>query len=373
MACQSTLETQMTMTPLPYTPTAEDLRDDEDAIVSELNETFDQILETTSKDYGHAVRAVHAKAHAILEGEFTVAPGLPAELAQGLFATPGTHRAYLRISTNPGDILDDAISVPRGIALKILGVGGERLPGAEGETQDFIMINGPVFTVPNAKKFVGNLKLLAKTTDRAEGAKVAASKMFQVVNAALGAVGLESTKLAGLGGAPQVDPLGETYFSVTPFRYGAYIAKFRLRPLSPGLTALTGTSIDTKGRPNAIREMLREEMTAIDGEWAFEVQLQRDADKQPIEDASVEWKEDEAPFVQVATLRMPAQDSWDEGKVNAVDEGMRFSVWTGLAAHRPLGNINRARRDTYRHSADFRAATNGCPLHEPAQSGIAAG
>ncbi len=27
--------------------------------------------------------------------------------------------------------------------------------------------------------------------------------------------------------------------------------------------------------------------------------------------------------------------------VQAVDEKMRFSVWTGLAAHRPLGNINR--------------------------------
>jgi hypothetical protein len=45
---------------------------------------------------------------------------------------------------------------------------------------------------------------------------------------------------------------------------------------------------------------------------------------------------------------------------------MRFSVWTGLAAHRPLGNINRARRDTYRHSADYRASTNRCPIHEPA-------
>jgi catalase len=352
--------------PLPYTPDAENLREHEAATVSQLNDTFDEILETTSQDYGHAVRAVHAKAHGILEGEFRVLPGLPPELAQGLFAVPRSHRAILRISTNPGDILDDAISVPRGIALKLLDVAGERLPGAEGETQDFIMINGPVFTVPNAEKFAGNLKLLAKTTDRAEGAKVATSKVLQVINSALGSVGLESTKLASMGGAPQVDPLGETYFSVTPFRYGEYIAKFRLRPLSPALTALTGTTIDTKHRRDAIRETVREEMAGIDGEWAFEVQLQRDADKQPIEDAAVEWKEEDAPFLQVATLSMPPQDSWDEAKVRAVDEGMRFSVWTGLAAHRPLGNINRARRDTYRHSADYRASTNRCPIHEPA-------
>ena len=30
-----------------------------------------------------------------------------------------------------------------------------------------------------------------------------------------------------------------------------------------------------------------------------------------------------------------------------------------------IGYINRARRDTYRHSADFRARVNGCPYHEP--------
>lgn len=351
--------------PLPYTPDAENLREHEAATVSQLNDTFDEILETTSQDYGHAVRAVHAKAHGILEGEFRVLPGLPPELAQGLFAVPRSHRAILRISTNPGDILDDAISVPRGIALKLLYVAGERLPGAEGETQDFIMINGPVFTVPNAEKFAGNLKLLAKTTDRAEGAKVATSKVLQVINSALGSVGLESTKLASMGGAPQVDPLGETYFSVTPFRYGEYIAKFRLRPLSPALTALTGTTIDTKHRRDAIRETVREEMAGIDGEWAFEVQLQRDADKQPIEDAAVEWKEEDAPFLQVATLSMPPQDSWDEAKVRAVDEGMRFSVWTGLAAHRPLGGVNRVRRPVYDHSADYRRRFNGCPMHEP--------
>ncbi len=42
-----------------------------------------------------------------------VKPGLPPELAQGLFATPGTHKAFMRLSTNAGDILPDAVSLPR--------------------------------------------------------------------------------------------------------------------------------------------------------------------------------------------------------------------------------------------------------------------
>lgn len=352
--------------PIPFTPEVEILREDEAGTIAKLNESFDEILETTHADYDHAVRAVHAKAHAVLEGTLTIDDTLPREFAQGLFAAPGSHKVYARISTNPGDILDDAVALPRGFALKVLDAVGERLPGAEGTTQDFIMVNGPVFLVPHAEKFAGNLKLLAKTTDRAEGAKVGLSKVLQAVNGALGAIGLDSPKLGNLGGAPQVDPLGETYFSVTPFRYGDFIAKFRLRPLSPALTALTGETIDTKDRPNAIRETVREEMAAINGEWAFEVQLCRDLEKQPVEDPTVEWKEEEAPFVQVGTLRLPYQDSWAAERVEKVDEAMRFSVWTGLAAHQPLGNINRARRDTYRHSADFRAAANRCPIHEPA-------
>jgi catalase len=348
-----------------YNADLEAHRDDEAETVAELNETFDKILQTTNADYGHAVRAVHAKAHGILEGSFTIAEQLPDDLAQGLFSRLGVHKALVRLSTNAGDILDDSIALPRGLALKVLDVEGDRLAGAEGTSQDFVMINGPVFLVPNAKKFASSLKLLAKTTDRAEGAKVALSKVLQGINGALGAVGLASPKLGSLGGAPQVDPLGETYYSVTPFRYGEYIAKFRLRPSNAATTSLTGRKVATKDDPDAIRTQVREEMARIDGEWAFEVQLCRDLEKQPVEDPTVEWKEADAPFVQVATLRIARQDSWDEARVHAVEEETRFSVWTGLAAHQPLGDINRARRDTYRHSADFRAEANRCPIHEP--------
>jgi catalase len=277
-----------------FNSSVESRHEDEAATVDELNETFDTILTRTNDDYGHAVRAVHAKAHGVLEGTFTIENTLPPELAQGLFAKPGVHKAIVRLSTNAGDILDDSIALPRGLALKVLDVDGERLAGAEGTVQDFVMINGPVFTVPNAKKFAGNLKMLAKTTDKAEGSKVVLSRLLQAINGALGAVGLESSKLASLGGAPQVDPLGETYFSVTPFRYGEYIAKFRLRPLSPALTSLTGTKVDTKDNPDAIRDLVRQDMRRVDGEWAFEVQLCRDSKKQPVEDATVKWKEADA-------------------------------------------------------------------------------
>lgn len=351
--------------PLRYTPDLERPQPDEAATIAQLNEQFDIVLETTAEDYGHAVRAVHAKAHAILEGTLTIDDGLPPELAQGLFAAPGEHKVLMRISTNPGDILDDAISLPRGLAIKVFDVDGERLPDAEGRTQDFIMVNATAFQAKTADAFLGNLKLLARTTDKAEGGKKALSAVLRGVSSALGAVGIESATINTLGGAPNVDPVGETYYSATAYRYGDHVAKFSVAPIAPGLIERTGAIIDASEDRDAIRHTVRDELRSIAGEWEFRVQLARDAARQPVEDATVEWDEAEAPFVRVGTIRTPVQDSWDEARVAEVNERLRFSIWTGLAAHRPLGNINRARRDTYRHSAGFRQRVNGCPIHEP--------
>ena len=223
--------------PVRYSHDVETLRDDESETIEGLNKAFNTILNTVAQEDGHAVRSVHAKSHGILRGRLTVAQGLPPELAQGLFAHPGEHEVYMRLSTNAGDILPDAIGLPRGLAIKVLDAEGERLAGAEGQAQDFIMVNGPVFQAKNAHAFLGSLKQLAATTNKGEGAKVALSQVLQGVNKALTAVGVESPKIQGLGGAPNVDPLGETYYSVTPFRYGDYIAKFSLVPISPDLAA----------------------------------------------------------------------------------------------------------------------------------------
>ena len=171
----------MTNSPVPYRADVETPQSHELETVQQLNHAFDQILNRTAEDYGHAVRSVHAKSHGVLDGELSVEAGLPPELAQGLFATPGTHKVLIRMSTNAGDVLPDAISLPRGLAMKVFDVTGERLPGSEGTAQDFIMINGKVFIAPTAEKFLGNLKLLAKTTDRLEGTKKAVSATLRGV------------------------------------------------------------------------------------------------------------------------------------------------------------------------------------------------
>ena len=356
----------MPAAPVRFSPDLDHAKPEERETIRQLEEQFDHIQETTLKDFGNPIRAVHAKAHGIARGTLTVADGLAPELAQGLFARAGRYEAIARISTNPGDILDDAISVPRGFALKVIGVEGERLPGSEGDrTQDFVMASGPAFAAPTADKFLANLKMLAKTTDKAEGLKTALSAVLRPVAAGLKAVGAESPMLTQLGGAPQVHPLGEIYYSQSAFRYGEYMAKFALFPVSKELVGLTGTTVNTSGRPDALREVVNAGLIEHGGVWELRVQLCRDLEKQPIDDPTIEWKADDTPYQTVATLTVEPQIGWTPLESTKTEQALAYNIWHGLAAHQPLGNINRARQETYKRAADFRGHHSGCPIHEP--------
>jgi hypothetical protein len=91
-------------------------------------------------------------------------------------------------------------------------------------------------------------------------------------------------------------------------------------------------------------------------EAAFDllVQPQLDARRTPIEDASAEWREQDSPYVPVARIRIPAQSIDDAAKA-ARCEASAFNPWHCPPEHRPLGNMNRARREIYRAMADYRA------------------
>ncbi|WP_137786591.1 catalase family protein [Sphingomonas sp. 3P27F8] len=357
----------MTASPVRYSDAVEKPIDNEEQVHRDLIDTMRSITETTSQDYGHAVRSVHAKAHGILSGELEIDGALPPELAQGLFAGAGRYRVLMRFSTNPGDLLDDSVSAPRGLALKILDVEGERLPDSAGETtQNLILVNAPAFAAPDAKAFLGSLKQLAATTDKAEWAKKLLSATLRGVENAIEAVGGKSAMISTMGGTPITHPLGDSYYSQVPFRYGDHIAKFALVPVSPNLTQLTGDRVNTTDRPDALREVIRETIIEQGGTWELRVQLNTDLEKMPVEDASVEWDEERSPYRTVGRITVEPQMSLGTDLAGVVDEQTFFSPWHGLAAHRPLGSVNRSRRQAYEMSAEFRAKFNGCPMHDTA-------
>jgi hypothetical protein len=116
--------------------------------------------------------------------------------------------AFSLSAFNAGDILPDGSGLPRGIAVNVLNVEGDRLPG--GTARDFVMVNGRAFQAKVAEKFLSSLKILAKTTDRLEGTKKVGSAALRGLRDVFEAVGA-TPRAAALGGAPNVEPPGENY------------------------------------------------------------------------------------------------------------------------------------------------------------------
>ncbi|HEV7817424.1 MAG TPA: catalase family protein [Janthinobacterium sp.] len=360
------MDTRAPVSPIVYEPAFEVQEKDEAEAQDGLLKTLHSISETTYKDSGHAIRSVHAKSHGLLRGQLQVLDNLPPVLAQGIFSGPGIYPVMMRLSTIPGDILDDSVSTPRGLSVKVIGVDGARLPGSEHDvTQDFVLVNGPVFAVPTAKKFLGNLKLLAATTDKAPGLKKILSAVLRGTERALEAVGGESLTLKTLGGHPQTHILGETFYSQAPILFGPYMAKVAVAPVSSELTALTKAPLNVNGKPNGLREAVVDFFRQTGAVWELRVQLCTDLEKMPIEDASVEWPEDISPYATVARITAGPQTAWSEARSRAVDDGMSFTPWHGVSAHRPIGSIMRVRKAAYEMSARFRAERNGTVMVEP--------
>jgi len=352
--------------PLRYDSSLERPEDDEAGTIHSLLEALQKINETTFRDNNHGLRSVHAKSHGLLTGELRVLEGLPPELAQGLFAQAGTYPVVMRFSTVPGDLLDDKVSTPRGLAIKLIGVQGDRAAGSEGDaTQDFVMVNGPVFGTKDARHFLNSLKLLAATTDKAEPLKKAFSAVARGTEKIIEAFGGKSGTVIALGGHPETNVLGETYFTQTPVRYGQYVAKLSLAPVSAELQQLTNAPVDLHDKPDGLREAVVSHFARHGGEWELRVQLCTDLASMPIEDASVEWPQDESPYIAVARLGVAPKAAWSEARSEAIDDGMAFNPWHALAAHQPLGSIMRARKVAYEVMSKVRARQNHHPIIEP--------
>ena len=358
--------------PLRFDPSFETLPPDEEETQRGLTEAMLSIQRKTHADTGHAYRAVHAKAHGYLRARLEVLPDLPPALAQGLFAAPASYDAVLRFSTTPGDILDDNVSTPRGAALKVLGVSGARLPGSERDTtQNYVLGNSPSFQVATAQAFLKQLRVLAATTGRAEPVKHVVSVLSRNANAALETIGQKSATLTTLAGQATTELLGESFYSQAALLHGDYFAKVAIVPVSAELVALTDRPLDAAGEPDALRESVRRHFRSCSAVWELRVQLAIDLDAMPIEDAATQWPEDESPYVPVARITAAPQDSWSDGRQRFVEDNLAFNPWIGLAAHRPLGSVMRARRPAYAAAREYRGQANHVAIAEPADSAAA--
>ncbi|MGU3668322.1 catalase family protein [Methylobacterium sp. A49B] len=345
------------MTYLRYAPDIERPAPNEQETIDGIIQGMTLQAQTVEKREHHAVRASHAKSSACVTGELAVAPDLPPELAQGLFATPGTHKVAVRFAQGPGETLGDRVSTHRGMSIKVFDVPGEKLSGHGINTQDFVLATGTTFPSGTAAGFLRDGTVIGKSTGMPEGVKSAVSSTARNLNRVLHAFGAESA-MADFFGHPYSHPLADSYFSQAPVRFGDYVAKLGAIPMTEAQRALSEWRLD----PHQDEDGFRHASIAFfrENEVVFELkaQLWADAEKQPIEDASVDWPVSVSPYRTVATVRLPRQDAYSPERVRYFDEVMTFRPAHSLAAHRPLGSIMRARLQVYQALSAFRHREN---------------
>jgi len=116
--------------------------------------------------------------------------------------------------------------------------------------------------------------------------------------------------------------------------------------------------------PDALRQAIIAALAHEGGSWTPEAQLCRDLKKMPIEDASVEWHEKDAPFQPLATLTVPPQQGWSAGRSAVVDRPSPSAPGAGSRRTGPWAMSGAPAAASIR-SRPQTAALTGHPIHEP--------
>jgi catalase len=100
---------------------------DEAGIATQMVSEFEAQVTRMYKDK-KMLRQVHTKMHGCVKGTFTVEKNLPKDLKVGIFAgEPKEYHAWVRFSNGNTITQKDKKKDIRGIAIKLLGVPGEKI------------------------------------------------------------------------------------------------------------------------------------------------------------------------------------------------------------------------------------------------------
>ena len=169
-------------------------------------------------------------------------------------------------------------------------------------------------------------------------------------------------------GHPYTHPLGETFSTLAPIRYGKYVAKVSLcAAFGESQAADGGKHVDAGHGFNPWKRRFVNSSRPIRRSWQVQAQLAVDPETTPIEDASKEWPEDKAPWQPVGTITVLPQESYSDARQIFFDERISFSPWHGLSAHQPLGGIYAVAPECLRGGAEVPrgaqyAATRGAEV-----------
>lgn len=297
---------------------------------------------------GTMLRQAHPKMHGLVSAEFEVLPNLPDNLKIGVFQKQARYQAWIRFSNSNAQPQADSKGDIRGMAIKLMGVEGEKLlsESAHASTQDFVLISHETFLARNVKQFSRTIKAITS------GSKL--QMLLFALNPLNWGVLFRSVRAFNKPGSVLDIP----YYSATPYQFGSLerAVKYLCLPVNP-----VNFSIPENADADFLKYNMVKQLAESEKQFDFFVQFQENANSMPIEDPTIAWK---SKPVKVATLRIPVQN-FDTDENKTLGENLSFSPWHSLTEHRPLGGFNRARRWVYAALSEFRHQHNQVPMSEP--------
>ena len=298
------------------------------------------------RDYAPAEtrRDAHPKHTGLLEGRFTIEPNLPPELRVGLFAEPGSYKAWIRTSNASARVQSDARKDLRGFAIKLLDVPGDKLPDSdEPRAQDFVLLSYPSMPLGTVQLFHDAIYYGLKYSLLLFVAKMLLTGKARVLKA------LDQARIN------PTSPLEIRYWSTTPYLFGNdRVVKYSVIPVTP--TSGTTTPLPASLTEHYLTDAMERRLASEDVSFDFAVQFRQPG--MAINDSAPRWDEVVSPFRKVATLNIPRQ-AFRTAERDQLAEALSFSPGHARIEHRPVGSINRARMRVYRANADFRHQRRG--------------
>ncbi|MGB5378130.1 SRPBCC family protein [Muriicola sp.] len=326
------------------------ITEDEDSIIEEM---MSEMIAQVDRMYADKkmLRQIHTKMHGCVKATFKVEGNLPDDLKVGVFKNPTSYNAWVRFSNSNTKPQKDKKKDIRGIAIKLMGVPGEKILNDQRteKSQDFLLMTSETFFSKNIAEF---RKTLKASTAKSK-IKLALYFLNPTHWGILKRVMRSMVKCS--------NPLDMQYWSTQPYQYGApdKAVKYYLKP-SPDNVILN----ENTKEENYLSINMAQTLYSNPAEFDFYVQFQTDAETMPIEDPTVEWT---SQFFKVATLTIVAQE-FDATEQMTFGENLSFNSWHSLPEHRPLGSFNRARRRVYEAMSRYRHEKNGLPVFEPKNS-----
>ncbi len=296
---------------------------------------------------GLTKRMFHPKMHGLVKAEFIVEPDLSPEHRVGIFKEARTFPAWIRFSNAKRHPSADKKIDMRGMAIKLIGVEGEKLLEKDKHalTQDFLLVTSKTLQTKSVKDFQESIYALT-------------GGWLHLLIYALTHPGVIIRSIRQVKRCNNI--LEVAYFSTTPSRFGSETVAVKYG-VFPQQDLVSGFPRDPGD--DFLRERLASDLAEKDAFFDFKVQFQEDAVNMPIEDPTREWT---SPFVKLATIRIPKQ-SFDSPEQVAYGEHLSFTPWHSISEHRPLGGANRARKKVYEIISAFRHERNDAPENEPTE------